>query len=131
MKSAARRRPSRYTRAPVLISSAPSTVTLRFVPGVRTCGRVSRSVQLARTCRQQVQVRLVLSEHHRPAGQIDKPGHDTGHDVVMVRVAAGGQLGPPPDRHQADPPVQRLCADLGPAQVPPDLRQGPRARPRQ
>ena len=34
----------------MLISSAPSTVTLRFVPGVRTCGRAPRSVQLARTC---------------------------------------------------------------------------------
>jgi multiple sugar transport system ATP-binding protein len=36
MKSAAQRRPSRYTHAPVLTSTAPSTVTLRFVPGVRT-----------------------------------------------------------------------------------------------
>lgn len=50
MKSAAQRRLSRYTQAPVLTSSAPSTVTLRFLPGVRTSGRAPRSVQLARTC---------------------------------------------------------------------------------
>jgi hypothetical protein len=50
MKSAAQRRPSRYTRAPVVISTAPNTVTCRFVPGVGTWGRAARSVQLARTC---------------------------------------------------------------------------------
>ena len=56
---------------------------------------------------QQVQVGLVLGEYHRPAGQVYQPGHDRGHHVVMVRIAAGGQPGPPPDRHQPDPPVQR------------------------
>jgi len=50
MKSAAQRRPSRYTHAPVLTSSAPNTVICRFLPGVGTCGRAVRSVQLARTC---------------------------------------------------------------------------------
>jgi hypothetical protein len=44
LKSAARRRPSRYTQAPVVTSISPSTVTVRFVPGVRTCGRAPRSV---------------------------------------------------------------------------------------
>jgi hypothetical protein len=43
-------RPSRHTHAAVLTSTAPSTVTLRFVPRVRTPGRRPRSVQLARTC---------------------------------------------------------------------------------
>jgi hypothetical protein len=78
--------------------------------------------------RQQVQVRLVLGQDRRLSGQVDQPGHDLGHHVVMVGVAAGGQLGPPPDRDQPDPPVQRPHADLRPAQVPPDPRQGPRAR---
>jgi hypothetical protein len=55
--------------------------------------------------RQQVQVGLVLGEHDRPARQYYQPGHDLGHDVVMVWVAAGGQPGPPPDRDQPDPPV--------------------------
>jgi hypothetical protein len=36
MKSAAQRRPSRYTQAPVLTSIAPNTVTCRFLPGVAT-----------------------------------------------------------------------------------------------
>ena len=36
--------------APVVTSIAPNTVTCRFVPGVGTCGRAARSVQLARTC---------------------------------------------------------------------------------
>src|SRR5215468_1119276 len=38
-----------YTQRPVPTSIAPSTVTFRFVPGVSTCGRAPRSVQLART----------------------------------------------------------------------------------
>jgi hypothetical protein len=56
--------------------------------------------------RQQVQVRLVLGEHNRPARQAGQPGNDARHYVVMVRIAVGGQLRPPPDRHQPDPPVQ-------------------------
>jgi hypothetical protein len=40
MKSAAQRRPSRYTQRPVVTSIAPNTVTCRFLPGVRICGRV-------------------------------------------------------------------------------------------
>jgi hypothetical protein len=77
--------------------------------------------------RQQVQVRLVLGQHHRPAGQLQEPGHDLGHHVIMVRVAAGSQPGPPPDRHQPHPPVQRARTDLRPAQVAADPGQGPRA----
>ena len=50
--------------------------------------------------RQQVQVRLVLGQHDRAARQRQQPGHDAGHHVVMVRVAAGSQLGAPPDRDQ-------------------------------
>jgi len=50
MKSATQRRPSRYAHSPVVTSSAPKTVTCRFVPGVGTLGRAVRSVQLARTC---------------------------------------------------------------------------------
>ena len=50
MKSAAQRRPGRYTHAPVATSSAPNTVTCWFFRGVGTCGRAARSVQLARTC---------------------------------------------------------------------------------
>jgi hypothetical protein len=45
----------------------------------------------------------------------------------MGGVAAGGQPGPPPDRHQPDPPVQGAHADLRPAQVLSDSGQGPRA----
>lgn len=71
-------------------------------------------------------MRLVPGEYHRPARQFQQPGHDVGHRMVMVRVAAGGQPGPPPDRHQPDPPVQRPRADLRPAQVPPDPGKGPR-----
>ena len=55
-------------------------------------------------------MRLVLGEYYRPGRQADQPGHDLGYDMVMVRVAAGGQLGPPPDRPQPDPPVQRAPA---------------------
>jgi hypothetical protein len=55
--------------------------------------------------RQQVQVRLVLGQHHRPARQLQQPGHDPRYYVVVVRVAAGDQLRPPPDRDQPDPPV--------------------------
>jgi hypothetical protein len=88
-----------------------------------------RGVQLARTLRQQVQVGLVFGEHHRPARQFEKPGHVPGHHVVMVGIAAGGQLRPPPDRDQPDPPVQGAHADLRLAQVPLDPRQGPRTRP--
>ena len=73
--------------------------------------------------RQQVQVRLVLSQHHRPAGQADQPSHDPGHHVVMVRVAPGGQLRPLPARRQPDPPVQRPRADLRPPQAAADPRQ--------
>jgi hypothetical protein len=98
-------------------------VTFRFVPGVRTSERTPRRVGWPAHAGQ-VQVRLGLGEHHRPAGQAGQPGHDLGHHVVMVRVAAGGQLRPP-DRHQPDPPVQRPRADLRPVQVPPDPRQGP------
>jgi len=50
MKSAARRRPSRYTHRPLVTSIAPYTVTCRFVPGVGIWGRATRRVQLARTC---------------------------------------------------------------------------------
>ena len=71
---------------------------------------------------------LVLGQHHRAARQLQQVGHDARHDMVMVRVAAGGQLGPPPDRHQPDPPVQRAHADLRPAQVAADPGQGPRPR---
>jgi len=99
-------------------------VTCRFEPGVGICGRAARSVQLA----QQVQVRLVLGQHHRAAGQVQQPGHDPGYHVIVIRVAAGGQLRPPPDRYQPDPPVQRPRADLRPAQVPAEPRQGPRTR---
>ena len=113
---------------PVLTSSAPSTVTFRFVPGVRNLRAGAAQRPAGPHVRQQVQVRLVLGEHDRPARQLQQPGHDPGHHVVMVRVAAGGQLRPPPDRHQPDPPVQRPHADLRPAQVPPDPGQGPRAR---
>jgi hypothetical protein len=57
---------------------------------------MQRSVQVARTLRQQVQVRLVLGEHHYPAGQFQQPGYDPGHHVVMVGSPRGSQLRPPP-----------------------------------
>jgi hypothetical protein len=40
--------------------------------------------------RQQVQVSLVFGAHHRLSRQLDQPGDDAGHHVVVVRVAAGG-----------------------------------------
>jgi hypothetical protein len=79
--------------------------------------------------RGQVQVRLVLGQHHRPARQFQQPGHDAGHHVVMGEIAAGGSLWPPPDRYQPDPPVQRAHADLRPAQVAADPRLARRMCP--
>ena len=58
----------------------------------------------------------VLGQHHGLARQVDEPGHDARDHMVVVRVTAGGQLGPPPDRHQPDSPVQGPDADLRPAQ---------------
>jgi hypothetical protein len=65
--SAARRRPSRYAHRPVVTSSAPNTVTCRFLPGVRTCGRLPRRVQLARMCGSRC--RWVSSGQHHVAGK--------------------------------------------------------------
>jgi hypothetical protein len=69
MKSA-QGRPSRYTYAPVLTSTAPSTVTLRFVPGGEAPPRAQAAQRPAgRHMRQQVQAGLVLGQRHRAAGQ--------------------------------------------------------------
>ena len=65
---------------------------------------------------------LLDPQHHRPARQLDQPGHNAGHRMVVIRVAAGGQPGPPPDRHPPHPPVQRPHAGLRPAQIAPDPR---------
>jgi hypothetical protein len=128
VKSAARRRPSRYTRCPVVTSGGPGHGDLL----VRARGEHLRAGAAQRPAgpgmRRQVQVGLVLGEHHRPARQLRQPGHDRGGHVIMVRVAAGDQLRPPPGRRQPDPPVQRPRADLPPPQVPPDPGQGPAAR---
>ena len=71
----------------VVTSTAPSTVTLRFVAGGEDPG-AGRAAPAGPHMRQQVQVRLVLSQHHRAARQ---PGHDTRYHLVLSRVAAGGQ----------------------------------------
>jgi hypothetical protein len=63
------------------------------------------------------EVRAVVGGYDRLAGQVQQPGHDSRHHVVMGRVAAGGQLGPPSDRDRPDPPVQCPRADQRPAQV--------------
>ena len=102
-------------------------MTLRFFPRGGNLRAPAAQRPAGPHVRQQVQVRLVLGQHDRAARQRQQPGHDAGHHVVMVRVAAGGQLRPPPYRHQPHPPVQRPRADLRPAQVPPDPRQRPRA----
>jgi len=115
MKSAAQRRPSRYTQAPVVISSAPNTVTCRFVPGVGICGRTVRSVQLARTCGSRFRCVSSSASTNARRGSPASRGHDLGHHMIMGGIAAGNQPGPPPDRHHPDPPVQRPRADRRPA----------------
>ena len=89
----------------------------------RTSGGLPRSVQLARTCGSRFRRVSSSASTTDRRGQCYQPGDDPGHQVVMVRVAAGHSLGPPPYRRQPDPPVQCPCADLRPAQVPPDPRQ--------
>jgi hypothetical protein len=82
--------PSRYTQAPVVISIAPSTVTFRFVPGVRTRGRAPCSVQLPRTCGSRF--RWVSSS----ASTTDRRGRPSSRTTIpattwsMVRVTARG-----------------------------------------
>jgi hypothetical protein len=56
MKSAAQRRPSRDTHCPMLISSAPSTVTLRFLPGAKDLRAGAAQGPAGPHVRQQVQV---------------------------------------------------------------------------
>jgi len=67
MKSAARRRPSRHAQVRTVTSSAPNTVTCWFLPGVRTCGRMPRRVQLARTLNRPIQRRTVDGWHSSSA----------------------------------------------------------------
>jgi hypothetical protein len=85
MKSAAQRRPIRYTQHPMLTSIAPNTVTCRFFPAGNL--RADRAQRPARPdMRQQLHVRLVLGQHHCPARELDQPGHDPGDHVLMVLV---------------------------------------------
>ena len=92
MKPAAQRRPSPVHPRPALPSTAPSTVALRFVPGVETPACRPRSVQLARTCGRFRCVSF-LGQHHCAARQPGQPGHDARHHLVVSRVAAGGRPG--------------------------------------
>jgi hypothetical protein len=45
---------------------------------------------------QQVEVGLVLGQHHRAGGQLADGLAQVGHDLVVVGVALGDQPGPPP-----------------------------------
>jgi hypothetical protein len=87
MKPAAQRRPSRYTHAPVLISTAPGTVTLRFVPGGENPRAQAAQRPVAPHMRQQVQVRLVLGQHHRAARQPGQPGHDARSSCAKIAAS--------------------------------------------
>jgi hypothetical protein len=91
VKSAAQRRPSRYTQRPVLTSIAPNTVTCRFVPGWGSAG--GAQCPAGPHVRQRVQVGLVFGEHHGPARQFYQPGHERGRDVVMIRSPRAVSLG--------------------------------------
>src|SRR6185312_11967046 len=92
MKSAAQRRPSRYTQRPVLTSIAPNTATCRFVPRWGSAGgRCAASGWPARAAAGSGGSRLRRAP--RPAGQFYQPGHDLRRDVVMVRSPRPVSLG--------------------------------------
>jgi hypothetical protein len=92
VKSAAQRRPSRYTQRPVLTSIAPNTVTCRLVPGWGSAGgRCAVSSWPARAAAGSGGSRLRRAP--RPGGQFYQPGHDLGRDVVMVRSPRAVSLG--------------------------------------
>lgn len=94
VKSAAQRRPSRYTQRPVLTSIAPNTVTCRFVPGWGSAGgRCAVSSWPARAAAGSGGPRLRRAP--RPGGAVlsaePRSWPRRGHGPV----AAGGQPGPP------------------------------------
>src|SRR6266498_4048997 len=78
--------------------------------------------------RQQVDVRLVLGQHHRVLGQFGDGLAQRGEDLVAVGVALGDQPRPPPGRHLADASVQGVQADGRAAQVQVQQRDGPGPR---
>lgn len=66
------------------------------LPVLPRCGNLRTGGAQHPACtdmRQLVQVGLVLGQYHRPARELDQRGHDPGDYVVIIRVAAGGQLG--------------------------------------
>jgi hypothetical protein len=67
--------------------------------------------------RQQVDVGLVLGQHHRTVGQVGDGLADIGDDLLGVRGALGDQPGPPPGGDLAHAPVQSPQAHGGAAQV--------------
>ena len=99
MKSAAQRRPSRYTHGPVVTSIAPQPGDLAgSCPGgasAGACARVSNWPAHAH----QVQVRLLFGE--QPGAAVPSAGPRSSDHMVPDRIVAGGQLGQPPDCRQA------------------------------
>jgi hypothetical protein len=115
MKSAAQRRPSRYTHT--RCSPRPPQ---HGELAVRARGEGPRrgpgSVQLARTCGSKFRCdsSSASTTARRQRGQ---PARDARHHLVVSRVAAGGQLRPPPDRN-------RSGSVTGSVNSPPATRRG-------
>src|SRR6266540_618408 len=76
---------------------------------------------------QQVDVGLVLGQHHRTCGQATEVAVQVGEDLVAVGVALGDQAGSPPGGDLSDAAVQGPQGDGGAAQSLPQPWDGPGA----
>jgi len=76
---------------------------------------------------QQVDVGLILGQHHRTVGQVADLLLQVGEDLVAVGVALGDQAGPPPGCDRAHPTVQGVQTELWAAQRVPQPGDGPGA----
>ncbi len=99
MKSAAQQRPSRHTQRPVVSSIAPSTVILRFAPGVHTSGRCGEQILNVGVADQSQQV-LGLSVSRLALGHVvlrlSRPGNaqpfPTTPDVQAYSIYTQGSI---------------------------------------
>jgi hypothetical protein len=99
--------------APVARSMAPKMVRRRFFPGGHDLLAAAVGDPGRPYPGQQVDVGLVLGQHHRALGQVADGLPQVGEDLVAVGVALGDQVGPPPAGDLADPPVQGPQRDRG------------------